>query len=59
MERGLDFFDRISGDAFIPSNSSDDEEVAEADEDEDAHEPKVMKYEDLRDMREEILKNLA
>jgi mediator of RNA polymerase II transcription subunit 17 len=59
MERGLDFFDRISGDALISSNSSDNEEVAKASEDEDAHEPKVMTYEDLRDMREEILKNLA
>ncbi|XP_006460295.1 hypothetical protein AGABI2DRAFT_203249 [Agaricus bisporus var. bisporus H97] len=59
VERGLDFFDRISGDAFISSNSSDNEEVAETKSDEDEHEPKMMKYEDLREMREEILKNLA
>lgn len=59
VERGLDFFDRISGDAFISSNSSDNEEVAETKSDEDEHEPKTMKYEDLREMREEILKNLA
>lgn len=65
LERGLDFFDKISGDTFIsddpqagPSNAEEStKEHEEKDEDED--EPKVMTYEDLRDMRDEILRNLA
>ncbi|KAF9453081.1 hypothetical protein P691DRAFT_802458 [Macrolepiota fuliginosa MF-IS2] len=64
LERGLDFFDKMKGDTLPSEDSqtgpSNSENATKKDEDSrEEDEPKVMTYEDLREMREEILKNLA
>lgn len=65
LERGLDFFDKISGGNFISNDSQtglsdaggDQEEDKIAEEEEE--DSKSMTYKDLHEMREEILKHLA
>ncbi|KAF5363246.1 hypothetical protein D9756_000427 [Leucocoprinus leucothites] len=65
VERGLDFFDKMTLDSLssevAQAESSNPEETpkAEQEEDDDDNESKMMTYEDLRGMREEIIGNLA
>ncbi|KXN89633.1 Mediator of RNA polymerase II transcription subunit 17 [Leucoagaricus sp. SymC.cos] len=58
LERGLDFFEKVTGDNF-GSQDPRASAVIKTDEGEDDDEPKIMTYEDLRGMRDEIMGNLA
>jgi mediator of RNA polymerase II transcription subunit 17 len=63
LERGYNFFDKASENGFTSEDSQSQTpnvaETAEAGEEDDHDdEPKVMTYEDLRGMREDILGNL-
>jgi mediator of RNA polymerase II transcription subunit 17 len=62
VERGLDFFDKVTGDSLGSDDSQAESSKAESpktDEESEDDEQKVMTYEDLRGMREEIMGNLV